>query len=204
MKVTPHGYKTAGSKDSYPHDAYLYKIRARPLGLPEPDVSIRRSGHTSAFVADIRILHLRRSLASKKRKRSHLRRLSACVYASYGVVGIPLYLIRSLGSYNRAGMVLVSFMLWCGGYYSVSEQSREDLEDESAEDDETEDTCDNPVSVKRRCVVLLAVGLPSHMGEMGDLALASLTIFLISSSDLPMRCSCSFMNLAFARRCWGV
>jgi hypothetical protein len=38
---------------------------------------------------------------------------------------------------------------------------------------------------------------------MGDLGV-SLARFLSWSSDLPRRASCSFWNLRFARRCWGV
>jgi hypothetical protein len=45
--------------------------------------------------------------------------------------------------------------------------------------------------------------LPSQKGEMGDLE-TSLVRFLSCSSDLPMRASCSFANLALRRRCSGV
>jgi hypothetical protein len=43
----------------------------------------------------------------------------------------------------------------------------------------------------------------SQKGEMGDLE-TSLVRFLSCSSDLPMRASCSFANLALRRRCSGV
>lgn len=41
---------------------------------------------------------------------------------------------------------------------------------------------------------------PIQTGEMGDLGV-SLARFLIWSSDLPMRASCSLANFAFRRRC---
>lgn len=47
------------------------------------------------------------------------------------------------------------------------------------------------------------VNILNQIGEMGDLG-ASLARFLIWSSDLPMRASFSFANLAFALLCCGV
>ena len=45
--------------------------------------------------------------------------------------------------------------------------------------------------------------IPIQMGEMGALGV-SLVFCLMFSTDLPMRASLPFANLAFARRCCGV
>ena len=45
--------------------------------------------------------------------------------------------------------------------------------------------------------------LPIQMGETGDLT-TSLVRFLMSSSDFPLRASCSLEKRAFALRCVGV
>jgi hypothetical protein len=87
---------------------------------------------------------------------------------------------------------------------SAEEEAGEDLDEETTEDDEREDTyflsrsAPSPGGKKRRGSVI-----PSHTGEMGDLG-ASFARFLSWSSDLPMRASFSFANLALARRCCGV
>lgn len=90
-------------------------------------------------------------------------------------------------------------------HQSPQEYARDDLEDETAEDDEAEEAW-NFRNVSRRWP--LPEGkqvpvVPSHSGEMGDFG-RSLVRFLTWSSDLPMRASCSLANLMFARLCCGV
>lgn len=52
-------------------------------------------------------------------------------------------------------------------------------------------------------VKVRAENSPIQIGEIGDLCV-SLTRFLICSSALPMRDSCSLANFAFRRRCSSV
>jgi hypothetical protein len=103
---------------------------------------------------------------------------------------------------------------------SLSEEDALDqLEDQTAEDDETEEDCCVAQNVSQlvwqiRDPKLHSTGtggrgkeydLLNHMGEMGALEATFLCwCFRMASSDLPLRASCSFANLALRRLCSGV
>jgi len=98
------------------------------------------------------------------------------------------------------------------GYFLISifvgllteEEARENLNHNATEDDKPEQNYRHAIQLAYKPVYSFArYVLLNHIGEMGGLG-ASLTRFLIWSSDFPRRASCSLANLRFARRCCGV
>ena len=92
---------------------------------------------------------------------------------------------------------------------SLAEHARQSLKDETAENDETQNNYKDVSlmqATQRPARPGDGVGRGSSLIQTGEIGLlgASFARFLIWSSDLPLRASCSLTNLALRRRCSSV